>query len=133
MRTRIFGLRMAARELGNPCHNHAKMVDRMWKFCPWCGMVLKFIKTCPTCGKRFLSHKAFVFHAQIHKNTTQCPNCGSKHIRRETPTKRRGFSTYTHFNQTRSGGKYIHCLDCNWVWDWRSGEGKKILLERTYQ
>jgi hypothetical protein len=135
MRSQIFGLRVASRELASQpkCYHHADFIDKGWKFCPHCGVKLAFIRTCPNCGHRFTSPKAFIVHAKMHYKKPECPECKSKNVRRETPVKLGGAKKeYNQFQQTFRG-KNFHCLDCHWVWNMSTGEGKRIILERVYE
>lgn len=71
---------------GRHCKNqHASYLSRGYRFCPMCAAKLEIYRSCPTCGKTFLSKKSFTFHVLIHRRLDWknveivCPKCGSRH------------------------------------------------------
>ena len=59
-------LRAAAME-GKCLNQHAVMMKTNgWRWCPWCGMELKIIAHCETCGRDFFSESAFQVHNGGH-------------------------------------------------------------------
>lgn len=118
--------RAMAEAKGNFCKNlHAGYLkNNGWSFCPKCGAKLEIIRTCPTCGKTFLSHKAFKYHV-IQEQTEECLIC-------RADGKRRPILTIVSFNsETRT--LLLECKGCGLFYEKSRIYGLKRLDEEAYK
>lgn len=72
------GLRRASME-GQCAMTHANYLNQSgFAYCPWCGILLEVHIECATCGRKFVSEKAYTVHLDREMcnllKANPCPN-----------------------------------------------------------